>query len=140
MLGPDITERPMNISSQHLTSYVLENMNSYWAGRINTLENSIENIKKLPTNEIEEEIEWTVLGLLRQFYTLKELSITSKAGAGEYGLLNLPEEWHDIINEALNIRKKTMDRVFNSDEHRVHEALNFSKYLIQYCNRIQHND
>ncbi|WP_335868985.1 aminoglycoside adenylyltransferase domain-containing protein [Bacillus sp. 2205SS5-2] len=137
LLGSDITERSFNISSNLLTSYVLENMNSYWAGRVIKIENSIEQIKNLPTTDIDEEVEWTVLGLLRQFYTLKELSIISKFEAGEYGLLNLPREWHNIINEALNIRRKINETVFNSDEKRINETLSFSKYLIQHCNSIQ---
>ncbi|WP_200411170.1 aminoglycoside adenylyltransferase domain-containing protein [Virgibacillus salexigens] len=136
LLGPDITERPFNVSSRLLTSYVLENMNSYWAGRVIKIENSIEQIKNLPTSGIDEELEWIVLGLLRQYYTLKELSIISKVGAGEYGLLNLPREWHNIINEAVNIRRKIKDTVFNSDEKRINETLQFSKYLIQHCNNI----
>ncbi|WP_456274721.1 aminoglycoside adenylyltransferase domain-containing protein [Bacillus sp. AK031] len=136
-LGPDITERPFNSGTRLLTSYVAENMNSYWAGRVLKLEKSIEPIKKWSDNDIDEEVEWTVLGLLRQYYTLKEYSITSKIGAGEYGLINLPGEWHDIIHEALHIRRKINDRVFNSAENRINETVKFSKFLIQHCNRIQ---
>jgi hypothetical protein len=48
----------------------------------------------------DEEIEWTVLGLL----TLRENDIISKLGAGEYALQQMQEEWHGITREAINIR------------------------------------
>ncbi|WP_277674507.1 aminoglycoside adenylyltransferase domain-containing protein, partial [Piscibacillus halophilus] len=51
------------------------------------------------------EVEWTVLGLLRQYYTLMEKDIISKLEAGYYGLEILPTKWHPIIQEAINIRK-----------------------------------
>jgi hypothetical protein len=137
ILGPDITQETFNTDSSLLTTYVIENMNSYWAGRVHNMENSIERVVNLPVKDIDEEVEWSVLGLLRQYYTLKEKGIISKVGAGEYGLLNLPEEWHSIITEALNIRKNIRVRIFNSEEKRLHETLNFSKFLIQYCNRMQ---
>ena len=80
------------------------------------------------------EIEWSVLGLLRQYYTLKEHSIISKLGAGEYGLLHMPEEWHQIIKEAINVRNGVRSEFFASDEQRIDMALKFSKYVISYCN------
>jgi hypothetical protein len=137
ILGPDIGKVMNNIEPHQLNSYVLDNMNSYWAGRLLNLEKSTEQVLQLPENDIEEEVEWTVLGLLRQYYTLKEWDIISKDGAGVYGLLNLAEEWQSIIQEALNIRRHEKVRIFNSKERQIKETIKFSKYIIQYCNSMQ---
>jgi hypothetical protein len=80
-------------------------MNSYWAQRTQRIENSIEEVINLPIEDIDNEIDWSVLGLLRQNYTLREHDIISKLGAGEYGLQHVPFEWNKIIKEAINIRR-----------------------------------
>ena len=134
IIGPEPTALRFEVDSQHLVSYVSENMNTYWAQRIQRIESSMEQLLQLPTEEIDFEIEWSVLGLLRQYYTLKEHSIISKLGAGEYALLHMPEEWHQIIKEAINIRKGVGMEFFTSDEQKIDMALRFSKYIISYCN------
>ncbi|TMU87535.1 DUF4111 domain-containing protein [Bacillus sp. BHET2] len=136
VLGPEISSYDVVISSKQLVSYVLTNMNSYWFGRTQWLENSIDEVKTFPTDVIDTELEWSVLGLLRQFYTLKEIDIVSKLGAGEYGLLHLPEEWSSIIKEAMNIRKGLKKRNFKSEEERVNCTLMFMRYIIEYCNEF----
>jgi hypothetical protein len=135
ILGPEIEGFQLNIQPLDLTSYVLENMNSYWTNRVQMAEASFEQLIKLPTEQIDFEIEWTVLGLLRQFYTIKENDIVSKLDAGEYGLTQLPVEWHNIIKEAMNIRKGEKEEIFDSERDRLDSALRFSKYLINLCNK-----
>lgn len=133
------TEQPVfdfDIHSKHLLSYVNINMNSYWAQRVRKMETSIIELYKLPSKEIDYEIEWTVLGLLRQFYTLKEHDIISKMGVGEYALLHLPKEWHPIIKDAITIRKGEKENIFPSDKERIDSAIRFSTYIIHYCNQV----
>jgi hypothetical protein len=133
-MGPDPASFDVTISLHQLSSYVLSNMNSYWTGRTRGMENSIEDIMKYPTEIIDNEIEWSVLGLLRQYYTLRESGITSKQEAGEYGLQHLQDEWHNIIREAMNIRDGLRVSLFNSEEERIKLTLEFAKYLISNCN------
>ena len=135
IVGPQPTAINFEIDPQHLVEYVVENMNTYWAGRIEKIEQAMETILQFTTEEIDVEIEWSVLGLLRQLYTLKEHGIISKLGAGEYALLHMPEEWHPIIQEAIDIRKGVDRDRFASDRERMDTALKFSKYMIDYCNR-----
>lgn len=134
IIGPEPKDFQMNISSQQLLAYVLGNMNSYWANLIQSMENSIIDYINLSIDQVDMEIEWTVLGLLRQYYTLKEKDIISKMDAGKYGLLNLPEEWHAIIKEAMDIRSGIKSTLFHSDEERIHSTIAFSKYIIEHCN------
>lgn len=134
ILGPEPTALRFEVDPQLLVSYVHENMNTYWAQRIQRIESSLGQLLHLSAEEIDFEIEWSILGLLRQYYTLKEHNVLSKLGAGEYGLLHLPEEWHQIIKEAINVRKGAGIEFFTSDEQRIEMALRFSKYIISYCN------
>jgi hypothetical protein len=132
IIGPEPTALKFEIDSRHVVSYVVENMNTYWTGRIEKIEHAMEAMLQFTTKEIDDEIEWSVLGLLRQYYTLKEHGIISKLGAGEYALLHLPVEWHPIIKEAINIRKGVKMEIFTSDEQRIEEALRLLKYIIGY--------
>ena len=48
--------------------------------------------------------EWCALGALRLHYTAFTGDVTSKRGAGEYGLVVTPERMHDTLRTALNVR------------------------------------
>lgn len=134
IVGPQLTALHFEISPQHLVEYVVGNMNTYWAGRIEKIEHAMENMIQFTTEEIDIEIEWSVLGLLRQFYTLKEHGIISKLRAGEYALLHMSEEWHSVIQEAIDIRKGVKRESFATDEQRMERVIQFLKYAIRYCN------
>ena len=134
IIGPQPTALNFDIDPQHLVEYVVENMNTYWAGRIAKIEHAMENMLQFTTEEIDVEIEWSILGLLRQYYTLKEHGIISKIGAGEYALLHMPEEWHSVIQEAIGIRIGVKRESFSSDQQRMERAIQFLKYAIRYCN------
>jgi hypothetical protein len=110
-----------------LIANMRHNLNSYW--------------KQFTTNPMRMSwlladfgIQWTVLGVLRQFYTFKERDITSKSGAGEYALQHLPERWHRIIQEALNIRNEISGSLYRSRLTRAREALRFLNFIIDLCN------
>ncbi|WP_299736826.1 aminoglycoside adenylyltransferase domain-containing protein [Rossellomorea sp. y25] len=139
VIGPDTTSFKVDISSQQIYSYVLTNMNTYWAERVHVMENSIKELKRFRSDMIDDEIEWSVLGLLRQYYTLSEYDIISKQNAGEYGLQHLPEEWHSIIKEAMNIRSGLKVSLFNTEHERIHKTIKFLKYLISHCNEMKNS-
>jgi hypothetical protein len=139
VLGPEISSYEIELSSEQMREYVLSNMNTYWAGRVLSLENSIDEVKNYPTSVIDNEVEWSILGVLRQYYTLKESSIISKQDAGTYGLQQLPEEWHGLIKEAMKIRHGVDVKSSYSVEERVKHTLEFLKYLICVCNNLKND-
>lgn len=134
VVGPKANTFHNEIHSHQLVSYILDNMNSYWLNRIQTYEKSMEEMSVLPNDLIDSEVEWTVLGLLRQFYTLQEHDIISKLDAGAYGLQHIPKEWHDIIKHAIHIRQENNRKEFASNEERIKAVIGFSTYLINRCN------
>jgi hypothetical protein len=121
-LSLDIT-----VNMEDLIQLQQKNLNTYWAtwktrpGRIGTL----------TTNW---GVQWTVLGVLRQFYTIHEQQITSKIGAGEYALSCLPECWHLIIREAIAIGQTPNLSYYWSRIKRAFDAIHFLKTMIQSCN------
>lgn len=118
------------VDRMDLLSYVSENMNTYWANRIRKIEDS-DPLLLLPKEFLNEEIQWSILGILRQYYTLREHDIISKLGAGEYALKHVPEEWHHIINEAIQIRKGTGKTFFESEKKRLDTASLFMEYILK---------
>jgi hypothetical protein len=79
-------------------------------------------------------IQWTVLGVLRKFYSFRENSITTKVKAGEYALTCLPACWHRLIREAINIREGKETSAYQLRIARTIEAVRFLKFIIQTCN------
>lgn len=134
VVGPDSNSFTYETSSSDLVAYVNKNMNSYWVHQTSNLESAFGEINKYPKEEIDTSIEWSILGLLRQYYTLKEHDIISKIDAGEYGLKLVPSEWHPIIIEAINIRKGVKRNHYTSEQERMKDTIGFSKYIINYCN------
>lgn len=78
-------------------------------------------------------IQWTVLGVLRQFYTFRENAIISKVEAGQYALSCLPERWHPLVREAINIREAKADSYRRSRTARAMVAVRFLRYIIATC-------
>jgi hypothetical protein len=79
-------------------------------------------------------IQWTVLGGLRQFYSFREHSITTKAGAGKYALAHVPSRWQRLIQEALHIHEGKSSPVFRFRVMRAIEARRFLTFIIEACN------
>jgi hypothetical protein len=134
IIGPNPSLLDLEISPIQLKTFVLDNMNTYWAERVRLVEQSVEKLLNLSQEELDIEIEWTVLGLLRQFYTLKENGIISKLESGEYGLRHIPKEWHEIIREATNIRMGAKEKLFGSKKASIDSLVGLAIYIINYCN------
>lgn len=114
---------------QKLRADMRENLNTYWARY--TREPA--RVGWLLSNY---GVQWAVLGVLRQFYTFKENSIVSKTEAGEYALKQLPQQWHRLIQEAINLREPQPTSFYKFPIVRAWDALRFLRYLIPLCNSL----
>ncbi len=110
-----------------------ENLNSYWA-----------SWAKRPSRIVvmlsDWGIQWAVLGILRQFYSFRENTITTKVKAGEYALSCLPDRWHLLILEAIGIRNGQRRSRYRSKTRRMIEAIKFLKFVIAICNTASVED
>jgi hypothetical protein len=94
---------PIDINKSDLDNFLYKNINSYWTKWINKHSSSFS--RKLLLLFFPRLTEWSVLGVARQLYTLQMGKIVSKTEAGIYCLQQLPEKFHPILKEAVEIRK-----------------------------------
>ncbi len=129
LLGSDPQKLTYSMDWSMLIADMKHNMNTYWA-----------SFTYQPTRMIrllvDDGVSWTVLGVLRQYYTFRENDITSKLGAGEYALKVLPVEWHRLVQDALDIRQGRKPRGYSSRFTRAYAVVRFVRYVVEESNRI----
>jgi hypothetical protein len=128
VVGDDPQELSFNIDGNLLIRKMQENLNSYWMSWTKSLSRVI-------LMYLDWGIQWAVPGVLRQFYTFRENSITTKVRAAEYALGCVAPPWHPLIQEAINIRIGKKKSAYRFRITRTIEAVNFLNYIIRICNR-----
>ena len=125
--GLELQELPFEVDWEGLLAWTRQNLNTYWASWARRVDGFLVLLTDWG-------IQWTVLGVLRQYYTLRENSITTKVKAGKYALDCLPERWHQLVQEALNIRLGKKGSAYRWGLGRASEATRFLRYIIRTCN------
>jgi hypothetical protein len=127
IIGPEPQELSFTIDWDLLIAKMRENLNSYWASWTKRPDRFIVML-------FDWGIQWTVLGVLRQFYSFRENTITTKTEAGKYALTCLPIRWHPLVQEAIDIREGKKRSAYRLRTMRAIEAVRFLKFVIQICN------
>jgi hypothetical protein len=127
IIGKEPVDLPFTVDWNLLLARMRENLNSYWVRWTNRTGRMLAILSDWG-------IQWTVLGVLRQYYTFRENSITTKMKAAEYALTILPSHWHTLIQEAINIREGKKQSFYRSKTERMMTAIKFLKYVIQESN------
>jgi hypothetical protein len=126
-MGPEPQDLPFTVDWALLIAAMKENLNAYWA-----------NWARRPERFIVLHSAWgvqrAVLGVLRQFYSFRENSITTKSNAANYALTCTPPRWHRLIREALDIRAGVATFAYPFKVLRTIEAVRSVKFIIQSCN------
>lgn len=118
-----------DIATENLVRYVIDNLNTYWISWIDRLD-------EISITQLDEAVEWCTLGMLRQLYTLKEHRIKSKVEAGYYGMTVIPQQWHGLLHEAINIKRGIPDRYYHSNEQRLADLAALLRYIHLEANRV----
>lgn len=127
LIGPEPRDLPFTVEWDLLITRMRENLNTYWVSWTRRPD-------RLAALLSDWGIQWAVLGVLRQFYSFREESITTKSKAGKYALTCVPSRWRQLIQEALNIREGETTSAYRFRVGRGIEAIRFLKYIIQTCN------
>jgi len=127
LFGPNPQEMAFEVSGDRLISYTLSNLNTYWAA-------FLRQPRRMSWLLFGDGIQWVVLGVLRQYYTLREQQIISKVAAGVDALDNLPLKWHRIVKEAVNIRQRVDSSLYQNRVGRAIDASRFLRFIIADCN------
>lgn len=134
---PQILDYEVDI--QAVVKFVINNLNTYWASWIHRLENQRTQIHLADpesiTRQLDEAVEWCTLGMLRQLYTLQEHDIKSKVQAGYYGISVIPQQWHELIYEAIYIKRQLSQRYYHSNEKRLTDLVALLRYIHAEANR-----
>jgi hypothetical protein len=128
--GEEPQELPFNVDWNLLLAWMRENLNTYWHGWTVRLDRRLIMLSDWG-------IKWTVLGVLRQYYTFRENSITTKLGAAEYALTSLPGMWHPLVQEAIDIRASEKRRHYRSRLVRMMDAVKLIECIIQISNDME---
>lgn len=81
--------------------FVIDNLSTYW----HQLAESVVEACEEPESSFDlASFEWCALGALRLHYTAFTGDVTSKRGAGEYGIVVTPGYLHDTLHAALAAR------------------------------------
>jgi hypothetical protein len=129
VFGPTPQSLDIVVDMDHLIHLQQKNLNTYWAGWT-------KRPGRVPVLFTDWGVQWTVLGVLRQFYTIHEHQITSKIKAGEYALPRLPKRWHPIIREAIALRENTRRPYIHSWLKRTLDTFQIINYVIDSCNQF----
>ncbi len=127
--GTPVGELGFDVPLDMLILWMRGNLNAYWATYTYKPARMLGLLSDFG-------IQWAVLGVLRQYYTFMEHDITSKTGAGAYALTQLPQYWHRLIHEAINIREESGVSIYKTKVGRAIDALQFMRYIIQLCNTL----
>lgn len=127
LTGPEPRDLPFTVDWDLIIAKMSANLNTYWASWTRRPDRMVMILSDWG-------VQWTVLGVLRQFYSFREDSITTKIKAGEYGLACLPARWHRLIREAINVRQGVKSSLYRSRTWRAVHAVRFVKYIIRSCN------
>lgn len=127
IIGKETADLPFTVDWNLLLSWMKKNLNSYWVRWTRRMDRFLVMLSDWG-------IQWTVLGVLRQYYTFREHSIATKIRAAEYALTCLPIRWHSLIQEAIDIRDGKKKSHYRSKIVRMMDAVKFLKYVIQKSN------
>lgn len=133
LYGQEITTLDFEGSFERLREYSRVNVNRYWRPWVNA-------ITKFPVRSLyalfsRNAVAWGVLGVTRLYHAIKEGTVVSKTGAGEYALQQMPE-WKTIINEALRARKGMPGSEYTNPFARKRDMICYMNFIIDECNKM----
>lgn len=140
VFGVPASELPIVISNKSLNDFLFRNINSYWADWVERHSKGTQG--KILLILFPRLTEWVILGVARQYYTLKTGLITSKTKAGQYVLQHLPKEYHEILREAVQIRNDNNRKMLtfkksysvNPSLKRYRKTIACARYIINQFN------
>ena len=139
IIGPKAETLPVDITGDQVKKFMYHNINTYWKKWIDRHSSFFKRrilLLLFPTLT-----EWSVLGVARLHYTLQTGQITSKMQAGIYCLEHMPEKFHPIIKEAIEIRKVNRSYHFvqyqiEPSRNRMTQTIACVNYMIRLFNKI----
>lgn len=99
--GPAVADLEVATDSAQLKTFVKNNTAGYWTTDARSVLTALEDPARVFDTEL---TVWFVLGIARMLYTARTGGITSKSGAGEWLLAEMPEQ-AALLTHALDARR-----------------------------------
>jgi hypothetical protein len=123
--GPDLRDLGVWTDREALVDFTRGNLDTYWRG-------NAEALAAMPSEgRTERACEWCVLGVARLHHLLVTGEMTTKNGAGRWGLTHYPERFHRVLREALRIRNGGSAEYLDDDESRGADTAAFTAYVVE---------
>lgn len=129
--GKPVDALHLKTTKDELSSYIYENVNTYWAMWAASAARTVSPKGILSFTDWA--VEWCVCGLSRMYFTLREKDIVSKSRALEYMMAQSPGEYQKILKEAQAIRLRTGQKLYPSRSGRRKDMRKFMDYVIGLC-------
>jgi len=135
--GPFLEELDLEVDEARMIALMHENLDTYWQRWIDRAAKGGLSLPSLLAYWSKSKVEWGVLGITRLFYTFRERDTVSKAKAGEYAINVLPERWHRIVQECINVRRGVSKSLYRSNRERKTEAIAYMRYMMNACRALR---
>ncbi len=122
--GPAIGELGVWTSDERLADFTRGNLDTYWRA-------NAEGLATLPPEgETEWACCWCVLGVARLHHLLVTGEMTTKSGAGRWGLTYYPERFRRVLLEAMRIRAGGPEEYADDAPSRGRDTADFTAYVV----------
>ena len=122
--GRPLPELDIWTDAEALADFTRDNLDTYWR-------QNAEALTAMPAEGAREEACcWCVLGVARLHHLLVTGEMTSKNGAGRWGLTHYLERFHRVLREALRIRSGGSDEYVDDDGSRGRDTAEFTAYVV----------
>jgi len=123
--GPDRDELGVEPSRFELAAWTAANLATYWTPWVESYARSVR-----PSALSGRAVQWGVLGVPRLHYTLATGEVTTKEEAARYAARTFGPAWHDILDEALRLRKRGRGTTYRTPPARRRDAVDFMRTVI----------
>ena len=124
--GPEPSTLGIWTDKQALREYTANNLDTYWRNIAGKLAASS---SEEPEAELDYACCWCVLGVARLHHLIVTGEMTTKSGAGRWGLSNYDERWHRVLREALRLREGG-ESEYDDPASRLEDTTEFTEYVV----------
>ncbi len=123
--GPDPQELGVTVDGGDLTRWAATNLVTYWTPWVDSYARSV-----WPGALSGRRVRWGVLGVARLHYSLATGDVTTKEEAARHAARRFGPAWHDILDEALRLRRRGRGTSYRTPIARRRDAVDFIRTAI----------
>jgi Domain of unknown function (DUF4111) len=125
--GPERSTLGIWTDRQVLHEHTVGNLDTYWRDVAAQLAASSPDE---PEADLDYACCWCVLGVARLHHLIHTGEMTTKSGAGRWGLTFYDERWHRVLREALRLREGGRPE-YEDPASRLQDTTDFTAYVVE---------